>query len=180
MSIMELGALGEFVGAFAVVATLIYLTIQVRQNAEGVHVNAELQMGIWWSDHNRQMIFDREMVEVVEQGMKDARELSDPDRRRFTWWLASMFYMFDVLYKQHARGGLLEDSWNVNELLMMGMLQNEAVGLWWESGFFNASREFHGYVEGLRQDGGHEDWEWVDIARTYDAVRADRAPDATR
>ena len=31
MSIMELGALGEFLGVFALVATLIYLSIQVRQ-----------------------------------------------------------------------------------------------------------------------------------------------------
>ncbi len=30
MSIMELGALGEFLGVFALVATLIYLSIQVR------------------------------------------------------------------------------------------------------------------------------------------------------
>ena len=30
MSIMELGALGEFLGVFALVATLIYLAIQVR------------------------------------------------------------------------------------------------------------------------------------------------------
>ena len=31
MSIMELGALGEFVGAIAVVATLVYLAVQIRQ-----------------------------------------------------------------------------------------------------------------------------------------------------
>ena len=31
MSIIELGALGEFVGAIAVVATLIYLAVQIRQ-----------------------------------------------------------------------------------------------------------------------------------------------------
>jgi len=30
MTIMELGALGEFLGVFALVATLIYLAIQVR------------------------------------------------------------------------------------------------------------------------------------------------------
>ena len=33
MNIMELGALGEFVGAIAVVVTLIYLAIQVRHSA---------------------------------------------------------------------------------------------------------------------------------------------------
>ena len=38
MTIMELGALGEFVGAFAVVATLIYLAVQIRQNTQHVHM----------------------------------------------------------------------------------------------------------------------------------------------
>ena len=30
MSIMELGALGEFLGSIGVIATLIYLAIQIR------------------------------------------------------------------------------------------------------------------------------------------------------
>jgi hypothetical protein len=41
MSIMELGALGEFVGAFAVVATLIYLALQIRQNSAMLKQNHE-------------------------------------------------------------------------------------------------------------------------------------------
>ncbi len=55
MSIMELGALGEFFGVFALVATLIYLSIQVRQ-ARNESANAvvearatgirELHMGV--------------------------------------------------------------------------------------------------------------------------------------
>ena len=32
MTIFELGALGEFVGSIAVVVTLIYLALQIRQN----------------------------------------------------------------------------------------------------------------------------------------------------
>ena len=42
MSIVELGALGEFVGALAVVATLIYLAIQVRQSKEATEENSRL------------------------------------------------------------------------------------------------------------------------------------------
>jgi len=34
MSIMELGALGEFLGSVGVVATLVYLAIQARQSKE--------------------------------------------------------------------------------------------------------------------------------------------------
>ena len=36
MTIMELGALGEFVGAIAVVLTLAYLAIQIRQNTHAM------------------------------------------------------------------------------------------------------------------------------------------------
>ena len=39
MSIMELGALGEFFGAIAVVVTLIYLAIQVRHSKAAVEEN---------------------------------------------------------------------------------------------------------------------------------------------
>ena len=42
MSIMELGSIGEFVGAIAVVLTLIYLTIQVRQSREAMEENSRL------------------------------------------------------------------------------------------------------------------------------------------
>ncbi len=39
MSIMELGALGEFVASFGVIATLIYLAVQMRQNTKAVRLN---------------------------------------------------------------------------------------------------------------------------------------------
>ena len=39
MSIIELGALGEFLGSIGVIATLIYLAIQVRQTQRAVNAN---------------------------------------------------------------------------------------------------------------------------------------------
>ena len=59
MSITELGALGEFFGVFALVATLIYLSIQVRhaknESANALHEARatgirELHMGVATSD----------------------------------------------------------------------------------------------------------------------------------
>ena len=38
MSISELGSLGEFVGSIAVLATLIYLAMQIRQNTRWVKI----------------------------------------------------------------------------------------------------------------------------------------------
>ena len=44
MTIMELGALGEFVGAIAVVVTLIYLAVQIRQNTRVMEENERLAL----------------------------------------------------------------------------------------------------------------------------------------
>ena len=47
MSIQDLGAIGEFVGSVAVLITLIYLAIQVRQNTR--HVQAQMGHDGWIS-----------------------------------------------------------------------------------------------------------------------------------
>jgi len=44
MSIMELGAIGEFVGAFGVIASLIYVGLQVRQNTRAMR--SETRLGL--------------------------------------------------------------------------------------------------------------------------------------
>jgi hypothetical protein len=47
LTIAELGAIGEFVGSIAVLITLIYLAIQVRQNT--IHVRAQMGHDGWLS-----------------------------------------------------------------------------------------------------------------------------------
>ncbi len=163
-----IGAVGELVGAIAVFATLFYLASQIRQANQATQANIESQMGQWWSQHNREMIHSPEMIEIIEVGLNDMGSLSDPERRRFSWWLASAFYMFDNLYKQYQKGVLSRESWTSNEMTIEGLLRNRSVQLWWESGFFQASSDFAAHVETLRKNSGEAEWEWVDIARVFD------------
>jgi len=65
MSIAELGALGEFIASFGVLATLIYLAIQMRQNTQALRLNTaqvvteELQQmfSLLASDEGRSKVF---------------------------------------------------------------------------------------------------------------------------
>ena len=41
MTIQDLGALGELIGSVAVLATLVYLTIQMRQNTMSIRAQVE-------------------------------------------------------------------------------------------------------------------------------------------
>ena len=42
MTIIELGALGEFRGSIAVLATLVYLAVQIRQNTRTMDESKKL------------------------------------------------------------------------------------------------------------------------------------------
>ncbi len=89
MSIMELGALGEFVGALAVVATLIYLTIQVRQSKEAMQENSRLaraavsvQTFQIFAEHRRHIIDNEDVAKIWRDGLA-GRDLNGNDHTRF-------------------------------------------------------------------------------------------------
>ncbi len=89
MSIMELGALGEFLGVFALVATLIYLAIQVRQSKQAMAENSILvrQAGLdqtfgQFSRHRDRIINNAEVAKIWIDGMA-GNELGEIDGQRF-------------------------------------------------------------------------------------------------
>jgi len=76
MSIIELGALGEFVGAIILVVTLIYLAIQLRQNTK---IHASLIRQQFYDATQRQMLHAVESTEfnaLLHRGWSTDEELS--------------------------------------------------------------------------------------------------------
>ena len=89
MSIMELGALGEFVGAIAVFATLGYLAVQVRQSARSTQSNAIAQAA---SDHIANMRCIAEvpaLAEVVDKAQR-GQELESRELLQLTAWFSCL------------------------------------------------------------------------------------------
>ncbi len=99
MSIMELGALGEFLGVFALVATLIYLSVQVREakdQSEQAVVEArssgarELMTALATSDGLSAAFCRANDILGVSDGTVDAelnsRGVDAQDALRLTYW----------------------------------------------------------------------------------------------
>ena len=56
MSLQDLGNLGDFIGGIAIIATLIYLATQIRQNTTSIRAASRLEIASGWRTHNRQML----------------------------------------------------------------------------------------------------------------------------
>ena len=131
MSILELGALGEFVGAIAVVVTLIYLTLQIRQNTDIVkesNMRSQTDRAI---GHSRFVVATPGLTSVFRRGCEDLSSLDDDERWMFGTFMYSMFQGFQETYHLHLKSRTEEFYWNQLRDATMVYLGRPGGKEWW-------------------------------------------------
>ena len=124
MTIQELGALGELIGGAAVIATLIYLAVQVRQSTQSIE-NARLlglaQTYQMRSDALQAMLVqasDSEYIgpiitKLTEHGypgdVSSLETLTREERGRFRQWHIAQISHWDNMHFQYQQGFLDEE-----------------------------------------------------------------------
>ena len=128
MSIMELGALGEFVGAIAVVVTLVYLAVQVRHNAE--MTRAVVRQGV----AEASLVIITAGMEsdtfsnIMYRGIMEEESLEGEERWRFTRWLLANFRYYELAFKHYQGGIYPPDEWeNLGNNAMVIFQHNPAL-----------------------------------------------------
>ena len=113
MTIFELGALGEFVGAIAVVGTLIYLAVQIRQNTSQIRDNVlSLQVNAYQdlinriADVNKLVISDGEWASIAVKAAENPTELDSIELVRYMAYLMMLTRHADMAYLQYEKGML--------------------------------------------------------------------------
>lgn len=124
MTIMELGALGEFVGAIAVVTTLVYLAVQIRQNTHAMEENKRLALAQTYqmrADALAGMLTQAAtseqlgsiIVKLVELGYPENLaafdQLTPTELGRFRQWQIAQLSHWDNMFYQYQQGFLDEE-----------------------------------------------------------------------
>ena len=86
-----LGNLGDFIGGIAVVATLLYLAVQIRQNTRLLKANALASASAAKVSFNHLLGSDPDAARVFQVGLEDFSSLTDDERRQFVILLRSSF-----------------------------------------------------------------------------------------
>ena len=148
MTIQDLGALGELLGSVAVLVTLVYLTLQTRQNTAAIgaqvdaaRLTASLYAGLTQATSS-------ELQEVLAEDMIDPSTASE--QRRIAYWRAA-FYLFQWQFVQGRRG-----------LLPTYQESGVAAGV---RSFFSIFRSFEGWWAQSQASYVPEFIEWVEEQR---------------
>ncbi len=176
MSIMELGALGEFVGAFAVVATLIYLALQIRQNSAMLEQNHEFSRAsilqgsnVMYSTFRGLVAGDAGLARIYNRALSE-EALEDDEAIRFEAYLDMYFAWVETLLNHLPTDLLFAEFKDMSEMdtpmkpYILKVLRTKVGASWWQSELTRAN--FTPSLVQLIDTFLRESEEGVDIATT--------------
>jgi hypothetical protein len=140
MSLEDLGNIGEFVAAVAVLISLIYLALQIRQNTQQVNVNttavqqASFDQAIQaFARFREPMTRDQAVAELYLTGLRDPDALDPPERLRFRHLLMDLFLGYYSMYLRAGDSVLNREAWEANIPMVQVLLSYPGVAAWWEA-----------------------------------------------
>ena len=129
-----LGNYGEFVGAIAVVVTLVYLAVQIRQNTNNMQANAYST----WSDSmgsilDMMMSNDR-VDQIMREGWNVEDGVTEENWMTFVLWHQRYFYHFESIWQMYKLGTLNKHIFDLEMARVRLFLSTPSVLQWWEAG----------------------------------------------
>jgi hypothetical protein len=147
MNLNDLANIGQVIGAIAVVISLIYVALQIRQNTNAVRSATAQSVHEHFATWYHLLASDGELSQVLIAGLKDYASLSEKDKGRFV-----CTFMAFLSYSQNAfmkwRQGLLAPSlWMGWEQIIMNFTSSPGGRAFWKERAYLFDEEFRRHVE---------------------------------
>jgi len=154
-----LGSYGEFVGAIAVVVTLIYLSIQVRGTAEQVQESRNLtQVQMQQSNMDnfnvwRKLAVEGKNASIWFRGINDLDALDEDEKYKFFFMAAAFDWACWFLFQQQTDKGEMVD---VNEHLYRDQFRHPGYRKWMTAMRPHHSDEYGEFLDKVAESVGDE------------------------
>jgi hypothetical protein len=130
MTLQDLGDLGDLVGGIAVVITLIYLAVQIRQNTALITAQT-VQASVDATQRVLLLRAENAPLRAVLRKARNNEDLDADDTEVLASYLQAAFMNFQARLQHHARG-LFDRSNNESyELILADYLNQAYVRRWW-------------------------------------------------
>ena len=140
MPIQEWAAIAEIVSAVAVVASLIYLAVQIRQNTNGLSMSlkstelAAFERNVEAGNRIREIfILNPDVSELFARGKNSYADLGSTDKIRFDMLLSNVFSAFQGAYIRQQTYGNDPEKFAGSERLLDSYIRCSGVRDWLSS-----------------------------------------------
>ncbi len=151
MTLEQLASLGEFVGGFAVIASLLYLGLQIRQGNRQVEQNTK---SLEASTHQaiiselnafRSLLVQSEdLGRIYLDGLEDPARLSPQEQFRFRGLMQTLYSNLELQWKSRDSGLFSLDSL---DRTVVGIALAPGAQAWWSQARYLYDSDFQRYVD---------------------------------
>ena len=149
-----ISAIGQIVGALAVVISLVYVAREIRTNARSARVASLHDINRWLGE----IVTHPDVRELYYRGIHDFESLKGADIVGFAQLMSQAFFTFQELYFQKLDGHLDARVWGPNEAAVGDLNGYPGVQAWWRSRSQYFNKEFANYVNQLQQTAKAPRW----------------------
>ena len=144
-----LSAIGQIVAAIAVIPSLIYLAIQIReQNKERRRAGINT-LTVQWSELVKSAQENREFAVLFLRGMRSFDGLDAPDKLRFSAFFTRYTRNCEGMFIYYRDGALERALWAEVERTMSDYFAYPGVREWWATRKHWLTDEFRAIVEAI-------------------------------
>lgn len=144
-----IGAIGEILGAGAVVITLIYLTAQLKQNSQQIRINSSQTAMSDYSGRIIDVLSNPESLVLFRNGLRGMTSLSMDEQARFHAIMLGFHTSFTQNRTLFEEGVITEALFNDWAEDWVSILKCPGAIEWWSRFSGMLDEESQNYVEGL-------------------------------
>ena len=144
-----IGAIGETLGAIGVIATLLYLTAQIRQNTRATLADARYSVGQTTSDMMLAISINGELAEIWRRGLGDLSLLSVEERWRWNHHAYATWDSLELSHTQWRRRMLSDGDWEKTRVVIANYLTSPGLRQYWDETKGSFNTDFQQLVESV-------------------------------
>ena len=154
MTLEDIYFITEIVGGIAIIGSLIFVALQVRQNTEAMRVEALERHADHFRVLNQSVAQSAELADVFRRGLEDLDSLDPTERVRFFAHLTTAIRGWEKMFLVRKRGALDEELWSGSHESFKSACRAPGVRAYWRIRRSTFCQDFRDYVDATIAEGG--------------------------
>jgi hypothetical protein len=146
-----MAAIGDLLGAGGVIASLLYLGQQIKQNTRQVRVATHDGTTRDFRHFTRQVL-TAGLTDVFSRGLEDYETLDDRQRLDFAFMMFDLFKAFENVHYHYVHGTLGEDAWQGWRRFVVSYATAPGALHYWRARRDIFTPEFRVFIDDLKPD----------------------------
>ena len=142
-----IGAVGEILGAIAVIGSLLFVGMQIRGNTRATQTAAAHNLTNTFNSVVMSISEDPELSRIWTQQSSDISALSVGDHQRLVLLCIVVLKSFEDVFQHHQMGQMSDDIWDGWQTLILTVCTYPGVRYYWQQRRNFYSRSFQAFLD---------------------------------